>query len=73
MEERSLVLIAKSTCGCSSSFRPVKIRTAEQAKATERRIVVVLVRPNLSKADEAYVDLLSDLLANWGDAMGQDS
>jgi len=51
----------------------VKIRTAEQAKATERRIVVVLVRPNLSKADEAYVDLLSDLLANWGDAMGQDS
>src|SRR5260370_16333866 len=49
-------------------FPPVKIRTAEQAKATERRIEVLLAQPNLSQAEEAYVDLLSDLLADWEDA-----
>jgi HTH-type transcriptional regulator / antitoxin HigA len=49
-------------------FPPVKTRTAEQAKATERRIEELLARPKLSEADEAYVDLLSDLLADWEDA-----
>jgi HTH-type transcriptional regulator/antitoxin HigA len=49
-------------------FPPVKIRTAEQAKATESRIEVLLAQPNLSQAEEAYVDLLSDLLADWEDA-----
>ncbi len=49
-------------------FPPVKIRTAEQAKATESRIEVLLAQPKLSEAEEAYVDLLSDLLADWEDA-----
>ncbi len=49
-------------------FPPVKIRTAEQAKATESRIEVLLARPNPSEAEEAYVDLLSDLLADWEDS-----
>ena len=49
-------------------FPPVKIRTAEQATATESRIEVLLAQPNLSEAEEAYVDLLSDLLADWEDA-----
>jgi len=49
-------------------FPPVKIRTAEQAKGTENRIAVLLAQPNLSEAADAYVDLLSDLLADWEDA-----
>jgi len=49
-------------------FPPVKIRTAEQAKATESRIEVLLEQPNLSQAEDSYVDLLSDLLADWEDA-----
>lgn len=47
---------------------PVKIRTAEQAEATERQIEALLARPALSEAERAYVDLLSDLLADWEDA-----
>jgi HTH-type transcriptional regulator/antitoxin HigA len=47
---------------------PVKIRTAEQAEATERRIEALLARPALTAAERAYVDLLSDLLADWEDA-----
>jgi HTH-type transcriptional regulator/antitoxin HigA len=49
-------------------FPPVKIRTAEQAEATESRIEELLAQPKLSQAEEAYVDLLSDLLADWEDA-----
>ncbi len=49
-------------------FPPVKIRTAEQAKAIESRIEVLLAQPNLSEAEDAYADLLSDLLADWEDA-----
>jgi HTH-type transcriptional regulator/antitoxin HigA len=49
-------------------FPPVKIRTAEQAKATESRIEELLAQPKLSEAEDAYVDLLSDLLADWEDA-----
>src|SRR5262245_40413715 len=47
---------------------PVKIRTAEQAEATERQIEALLARPALTAAERAYVDLLSDLLADWEDA-----
>jgi HTH-type transcriptional regulator/antitoxin HigA len=49
-------------------FPPVKIRTAEQAKATESRIEELLAQPKLSEAEDAYVDLLSDLFADWEDA-----
>ncbi len=47
---------------------PVKIRTSEQAEATEAQIEELLARPALSDAERAYVDLLSDLLADWEDA-----
>ena len=47
---------------------PVKIRTTEQAEATEEQIEELLARPTLSDAERAYVDLLSDLLADWEDA-----
>jgi HTH-type transcriptional regulator / antitoxin HigA len=47
---------------------PVKIRTPEQAGATERQLEALLARPALSAAVRAYVDLLSDLLADWEDA-----
>lgn len=47
---------------------PVKIRTAEQAEATEGQVEALLARPALSGAERAYVDLLSDLLADWEDA-----
>lgn len=50
------------------TFPPVKIRTLEQAEATERRLDELLARPRLSDAERAYVDLLSDLLADWEDA-----
>ena len=47
---------------------PVKIRTAEQAEATERQVEALLARPALTQAERAYVDLLSDLLVDWEDA-----
>jgi HTH-type transcriptional regulator/antitoxin HigA len=47
---------------------PVKIRTPEQAEATEHQVEALLARPALSAAERAYVDLLSDLLADWEDA-----
>ena len=43
---------------------PVKIRTSEQADATKAQIEALLARPALSAAERAYVDLLSDLLAD---------
>jgi len=54
--------------GLVEQFPPVKIRTPEQAKAPERRIEELLAHPKLSAAEEAYVDLVSDLLADWEDA-----
>ncbi len=54
--------------GLVQQFPPVKIRTAAQAKSTESQIEEMLARPKLSDAEEAYVDLLSDLLADWEDA-----
>ncbi|GEM_PF-545418 len=50
------------------AFPPVKIRGAGEAEATESRIEELLARPQLSEAERAYVDLLSDLLADWEDA-----
>ncbi len=50
------------------SLPPVKIRTAEQAEATDQQIDALMARPRLSDAERAYVDLLSDLLADWEDA-----
>jgi HTH-type transcriptional regulator/antitoxin HigA len=47
---------------------PVKIRTSEQAATTEAQIEKLMARPALSDAERAYVDLLSDLLADWEDA-----
>ncbi len=49
-------------------FPPVKIRTAKQAQATVNRIEELMALPRLSPAAAAYVDLLSDLLADWEDA-----
>lgn len=49
-------------------FPPVKIHDGAQADATERRIEELLTKPGKSEADRAYVDLLSDLLADWEDA-----
>lgn len=54
--------------GLVEQFPPVKIRTPAQAKATESRIEELLAHPMLSDAEAAYVDLLSDLLADWEDA-----
>lgn len=54
--------------GLVEQFPPVKIRTPAQAKATESRIEELLAHPKLSDAEAAYVDLLSDLLADWEDA-----
>ncbi len=42
---------------------PVKTRTAEQAAATEGQIEVLMGRPQLSKAERAYVDLLEGLFS----------
>ncbi len=50
------------------AFPPVKIRTPAQAEATECRLDELLARPQLTEAERAYVDLLSDLLADWEDA-----
>ncbi|MBI2911588.1 MAG: transcriptional regulator [Chloroflexi bacterium] len=50
------------------AFPPVKIRTQAQAEATERRLDELLGRPHLTEAERAYIDLLSDLLADWEDA-----
>ena len=47
---------------------PVKIRTAKQAAATEEQIESLMAQRRLSAAERAYVDLLSDLLADWEDA-----
>lgn len=47
---------------------PVKIRTTEQADAIEQKIDTLMATPRLSDAERAYVDLLSDLLADWEDA-----
>ena len=50
------------------AFPPVKIRMPAQAEATERRLDELLGRPQFTEAERAYIDLLSDLLANWEDA-----
>lgn len=47
---------------------PIKIRTAQQADAIERQVDALMAKPRLSAAERAYVDLLSDLLADWEDA-----
>jgi HTH-type transcriptional regulator / antitoxin HigA len=47
---------------------PVKIRTQQQAAAIEKQIDELLGRHDLSEAEREYVDLLSDLLADWEDA-----
>ena len=47
---------------------PVKIRTSEQAEATEEQIEELLARPALSGAERAGVDPLRDQLAVWEDA-----
>lgn len=50
------------------AFPPVKIQSAGQAEATETHIEELLARPQLNEAERAFVDLLSDLLADWEDA-----
>jgi hypothetical protein len=50
------------------AFPPVKIRDVTQADATEQRIEALLANPGTTEAERAYVDLLSDLLANWEDS-----
>lgn len=50
------------------AFPPVKIRSADQAEATEANIEELLTGPRLSPAERAFVDLLSDLLAAWEEA-----
>ncbi len=47
---------------------PVKIRDEAQARATEEKVERLLRLADLSAAGRAYVDLLSDLLADWEDA-----
>jgi HTH-type transcriptional regulator/antitoxin HigA len=54
--------------GLLKTLPPVKIRTDEQAATTEHQIGSLLARPTLTEAERAYVDLLSDLLADWEDA-----
>jgi len=48
-------------------FPPVKIRDSAQAEATEARIEALLTQPGNSEAERTYLDLLSDLLADWED------
>jgi HTH-type transcriptional regulator/antitoxin HigA len=48
-------------------FPPVKIRDSAQAEATEARIEALLAQPGSSEAERSYLDLLSDLLADWED------
>jgi HTH-type transcriptional regulator/antitoxin HigA len=51
-----------------ATFPPVKIRDGAQADETEARIEALLAKPGISEAERAYVDLLSDLLADWEDS-----
>ena len=51
-----------------ASLPPMKIHTDEQAAVTEQQVETLLARPTLTAAERAYVDLLSDLLADWEDA-----
>jgi len=46
----------------------MKIRTLEQAEATESRIDELMAKTGLSEAEAAYLDLLSDLFADWEEA-----
>ncbi len=48
-------------------YPPVKIRSKAQASATEDRIEEIGGRSHPSDAEVAYLDLLSDLLADWED------
>lgn len=50
-----------------AEWPPVKIRDETQARATEDELDRLLGRADLSSAERAYVDLLSDLLADWED------
>lgn len=50
-----------------AKWPPVKIRDETQARATEDELDLLLGRADLSLAERAYVDLLSDLLAVWED------
>ena len=52
-----------------TEYPPVKIADDAQAAATEARLEVLLAKPSLSAAERAYADLLSDLLADWEDAI----
>lgn len=53
--------------GLLEVFPPVRIRSRAQAVATEKRIDEIGALPRLSNAQRAYLDLLSDLLADWED------
>lgn len=50
-----------------TALPPVKIRTQAQASAIDQQIEILMVRPDLTAAERAYIDLLSDLLADWED------
>ncbi|MGI8915543.1 MAG: helix-turn-helix domain-containing protein [Chloroflexota bacterium] len=49
-------------------FPPAKISDGVLAGATEKRIEELLTSPAPSETERSYVDLLSDLLADWEDA-----
>ena len=51
----------------AAAFPPLKIADDAQAEATEARIEALLTQPGNSEAERTYLDLLSDLLADWED------
>jgi len=49
-------------------FPPIKIHSSEEAARTEAQIEELMSLPHLSVAQERFVDLLSDLVADWEDS-----
>ena len=50
-----------------AEFPPMKVTSEESAAATEDRIEELLCRKDMTEAEQAYLDLLSDLLSDWED------
>ena len=63
-----MVLTATSTCACSRRCPRSRSAPPSRPRRPSSQVEALLARPALSAAERAYVDLLSDLLADWEDA-----